>query len=234
MLTLTTYVAMPNPRLEGILFDLDGTLLDSAHDLLYALNLALNENNIDSITYQDIRPHITHGAYKIVSRGACINEDDKKHKHIVDRFLHHYQNNLGTKAPLFPGVAELLNKLDEQSIPWGIITNKYERYTIPLLDKLNLGHRTKCIVCGDTLETAKPHPLMLLYGCKLLQTNNEKTLYVGDYKSDIVASKAAHMPSVLVTYGYHEDHHNLNDWGAQFIADSPKDIIYFIGNTSKI
>jgi 2-phosphoglycolate phosphatase len=216
---------MPSPRYKAVLFDLDGTLLDSAHDLLYALNLTLAEESAAPIEYQTLRQYVTHGASRMVSEAFGITKNHPKHAALVKRFLQHYSEQLGNHAMLFPGTSELLDALDSYSIPWGIVTNKHQRFTLPLLAKLNLAERPGCIVCGDTLENHKPHPLPLLYACQGLEKKPTETLYVGDYHSDITASKAAHMPHVLVTYGYYEDHHNLNDWGAQFMADSPSDIL---------
>lgn len=211
-------------KCQYALFDLDGTLADTAPDLVDTLNRVLREQGKSSIPEDEIKPLISHGGIEMLKYAFNLEDDSPQLDDLRIRFLDIYSNNLDKKTELFKGMPELLNMLDKNQIPWGIVTNKSERFTIPLMKSLNLFEKTICIVAGDTTEYSKPHPAPMHHACKLLGCKPEDALYVGDAKKDIEAGNSAGMLTLVASYGYIGVDVDIHAWEADGIIDKPSAI----------
>lgn len=204
-----------------ILFDLDGTLVDTAPDFSQAISKVNStlESSASLPSLDQIRMAIS-GGIQAIMRTAFSTVSDP----IKNQLLTHYEEQLGQYAHLFEGMDQLLKDLDQQRIKWGIVTNKEERFTTPLLKQLNLLKRASCIVSGDTTPYTKPHPQPLLYACAQLQTQPEQCIYIGDAKRDIIAGKKAGMTTVVALFGYIPNREEAYSWNADHYVEHPKDI----------
>ena len=214
--------------ITAVLFDLDGTLLDTAPDLLAAMNLTLAAYQRPMMNTIDLRQSIAYGTDTMLSVAFNMDPSDCMFNSIKEQFLANYQQCLGTYTKLFEGMDLVLNYLDSHAIPWGIVTNKLTRFTVPLLQTLHLKQRAGCLVTGDTLSYIKPHPEPLWYGCQLLGSHPNETLYIGDYQVDVDAAKAAHMPSLIITNYYHRPDENPHDWQADFVVTHAEQLLQFL------
>lgn len=222
------------PAIRYIFFDLDGTLIDTAPDLTAALNhsLALHTNR-PPISIDEIKAFVSDGASGMINH--VFSKDGGNHvldtallDQIRKDMLKYYADHIADKSRLFPGIAELLNRLDERHISWGIITNKPERFALPLMEKLQLHQRAACIVCGDTATHSKPHPAPLFYAFEKLSCQPDQALFIGDAKNDIAAGKNAHTTTLLAAYGYLPADHSHSTWGADGTIEHPQEILPWI------
>jgi len=211
--------------IEAVLFDLDGTLADSAPDLGAALNLLLVEEGRVPLPLARIRPHTSNGVRGLLGAGFGINPGDGSYAALARRFLDHYENILCQGTTLFPGILELLAALDERGISWGIVTNKMQRFTLPLVDSLNLRRRAACIVSGDSSPRSKPHPDPLWLACIAAQVEPSRSLYVGDDLRDILAGRSAGLGTVAAAYGYLGCDSTPDTWQADAIVTQPEQIL---------
>lgn len=236
------------PPISGVLFDLDGTLLDTAPDLVAALNTALLEEALPPCPEAEAKPFISGGAQamlgywlvKGVERRPAAGfpnsnrvsvENAALFERLLDRILDHYQENLARHTRYFDGMEAVLDKLDTQGLPWGIVTNKVSRFTDPLMATLDLTRRTRCIISGDTLAERKPHPLPLLEGCRRLGREAGQCVYVGDAARDIEAGRRAGMATLAALYGYIAPDDEVDAWGADAALDCPGDLLTWIEAT---
>ena len=211
--------------IKAVLFDLDGTLADTAPDLCTALNLLLAEEGNPPMTVEQARPHASSGARGLLGGAFGIAPGDAAYAALAQRFLIHYERVLCQATVLFPGIAELLVELDRLGLRWGIVTNKAQRYTLPLTEALGLRQRSFCIVSGDSSPRAKPHPAPLLLACAALQVPPARSLYVGDDLRDIVAGRAAGMGTVAAAYGYLGVEAVVASWQADAVVAQPGEIL---------
>lgn len=209
---------------QAILFDLDGTLVDTAPDLGYALNTLLEQEGKVPLAHELIRPVASNGSAGLLGLGFGISSDAPNYRDLQQRFIKLYQANLSRESGLFPGMDELLSKLDSDNIPWGIVTNKPAFLTDPLVEQLALSHRTPCVVSGDTTPHSKPHPAPLLHACELLSVPAQSCLYVGDAARDIEAGKNANMTTIAARYGYIADDDDPANWQADGFIDHPDEL----------
>lgn len=207
---------------SAILFDLDGTLVDTSHDLTACLNTLREEAGLLPLPYAAVRPYIGTGVKGLIEVGF---PETTQATDLSKKFLSVYAKTLNTHSHCFPGVMEVLDFLDEQKISWGIVTNKHRRFAEPLVDHLHLLGRCAVLVCGDTLSVSKPHPAPLLHACQSISSRVEQCIYVGDSESDILAAKAAGMKSVAVGYGYLLTPDDHQHWGADFCIATPMELI---------
>jgi len=221
-------VSKPNKQLKSVLFDLDGTLLDTAPDLAAALNHVLTQNGRQTLAFETIRPWVSHGGIALIKNGFSIEPDASGFEDLRTQLLHYYLNNISVHTALFPGMSELLQSLEKAGIKWGIVTNKPTWLTEPLLDELNLTKRSGCIISGDSLSEKKPHPLPLQHACKLIGCDVTESLYIGDAQRDIEAGKNARMPTLVALFGYIGDLDYPEDWGADAMVNSPSEILSWI------
>ena len=198
--------------IRAVLFDLDGTLVDSAPDLVAALNEVRIEEGLAPMPYEELRTASAFGAAGLVGRGMPPG-DEQVTEHRKNRFLDYYQKNIYHKSQLFDGILELIEWLAGQAIPWGVVTNKWERFTLPVMEHAGILASAGCIVCGDTLETVKPHPAPVQLACELLGSSAGHTVMVGDDLRDLQAGDAAGCPAVFVDWGYGElKQSDAGDW----------------------
>ncbi|ALG67054.1 phosphoglycolate phosphatase [Beggiatoa leptomitoformis] len=219
--------ALHNPTglLPTVLFDLDGTVVDTAPDLAFALNTVLQEQGHATLPFESVRPLVSQGARALIQHGFNMTVDNPHFEPLRQRFLTLYAANLDTYSRLFDGMAEVLNTLEKWDIKWGIVTNKPHFLTVPLLQRLNLYNRAACVVSGDTLPTKKPHPAPLLHACQHMDVLPTTCIYVGDAETDIQAGQCAGMRTLLANYGYIQAHETPANWGATATLDEPLDLL---------
>lgn len=218
------------PVVEAVLFDLDGTLADSAPDLGAALNLLLLEEGKAPLPQEQARPHTSSGVRGLLGAGFDLHPGDADYAALAKRFLDHYERLLCQGTRLFPGILELLDGLDQRGVRWGIVTNKTQRFTLPLVEGLGLRQRAACIISGDTSPRAKPHPDPLLLGCVAARVAPARSLYVGDDLRDIVAGRSAGLGTVAVAYGYLGVEMPIDAWQADAIVTEPEQILGLLGS----
>ncbi|HEX2139705.1 MAG TPA: phosphoglycolate phosphatase [Woeseiaceae bacterium] len=204
-------------RADAILFDLDGTLVDTAPDMVAILTQLQKDNGCEPLPYERARSHVSNGAMGLIRLGFA-NASEAERERLHGEYLELYERALCVGSTLFPGLSELLDRLDANSLPWGVVTNKPQRMTEPLLEQLGLGKRLACTVSGDTLPERKPHPAPLLLACKIMDVAPARTVYVGDAARDITAGRAAGMRTIAAAYGYVTEEDDPAAWGADLIA----------------
>jgi phosphoglycolate phosphatase len=211
--------------IEAILFDLDGTLIDTAADMGGALNNLLIEENLEPLPLATIRPLVSQGGLVLTRLGFAGKVAEQEIEPLRQRFLQRYHANVADESKLFDGYAEILDQLEARSIPWGIVTNKPEWLTHPLLEQLGLAQRTGVVIGGDTLKQRKPHPLPLQVAAERLRVSCNNCIYVGDDERDIIAGKAANMKTLVAAYGYIEDAASIEAWEADGVIDQPHNLL---------
>jgi phosphoglycolate phosphatase len=211
--------------IDAVLFDLDGTLVDTAPDMGAALNNLLLEENFEPLPLATIRPLVSQGGLVLTRLGFADKVQEAEIEPLRQRYLQHYHAIVADESRLFDGYAEILDELEARSIPWGIVTNKPEWLTHPLLEQLDLAERIGVVIGGDTLEQRKPHPLPLQVAAERLGVNCNNCIYVGDDERDIVAGKAAEMKTLVAAYGYIEDAASIGAWQADGIIDHPHELL---------
>ncbi|MCL2523753.1 MAG: HAD-IA family hydrolase [Betaproteobacteria bacterium] len=214
----------------AVLFDLDGTLADTAPDLGHAVNALLREEAHPEQPLASLRPYTSQGAPGLLRAGFGIAPEHPDYERLRQRFLALYAARLCVETRLFAGIPELLDRIEALRLAWGVVTNKRRRFTEPLAVQLGLSPRTPCIVSGDSTAAAKPSPLPLLHACALLGQAPERTLYVGDDRRDIIAGKAAGCLTVAVTWGYLGDGGPPADWDADLVIDHPDELSAFLAS----
>lgn len=215
-------------RIDGILFDLDGTLVDTAPDLARALNAVLREEGLDPLPFAGIRPFVSNGAAGLLRLGFGTERDASELDRLRRRFLDHYAAALCHDTRLFPGFTTVLEELERAGRRWGVVTNKPAYLTGPLLETLGLDRRAACAVSGDTLAQRKPHPLPLLHAAETLGIEPAACVYVGDAERDIQAGLAAGMQTLIATYGYIESGAEPGTWGAHGQIDEPAGLLAWL------
>ena len=205
-----------------VLFDLDGTLLDTAPDLIAALNRSLKHYGVESVAESQIRPFISYGALAMIQQSSAHDNDVEN---ILDKMLADYQQRIAENTVFFEGMEQVLASLETQQIKWGVVTNKRQRFTLPLMDALNLSKRTSCIISGDSAEHPKPHTAPMLMACRQAEVNPEQCLYIGDALHDIEAGKNSGMKTLAAAYGYLKADDDIHSWQADAIIQKPLDIL---------
>ena len=211
-----------------VLFDLDGTLADSAGDLAGAVNRIRAERGLAPVGVDVLRPHASAGARGLLAAGMGVKPDDSDYLELRDRFLVYYAEGLANTTALFHGVAPLLDGLEARGLRWGIVTNKAERYTRPVLAALGLAERAGAIVSGDTTPHPKPHPAPLLHATELLAVDPSQCVYVGDDLRDVTAGNAAGMSTIVAEYGYLGEGRCADDWPATGWIERPLDLLEWL------
>jgi len=216
---------MPAPKsLKAVIFDLDGTLVDTADEFVVIVQALRAEHGREAMDPQRIRASVSNGARALVSLALDIAEDSEGFETQRLRLLELYSGVLGSVATLYPGIGELLGELERRNVSWGIATNKPRAYTVPLLERLNLQPQPGSVVCPDDVTERKPHPESLLRNCRELGCNPDEAIYIGDHLRDIEAGRRAGMYTIAAAYGYIEPGDDPHSWGADAHADSSADL----------
>lgn len=211
--------------LKAVLFDLDGTLLDTAPDLALTLNTLLISEKKSPLPLATVRCTISQGIAGMLALGFGIKPSDAQYAALKKQFLSIYAEHLAEGTQLFPGISTVLEYLQHQKILWGIITNKESQFSIPLISRWDLLKKAGCVVSGDTLPYSKPHPAPLIHAAHSLQCDVKKCVYIGDAYTDVIAAKQAGMASIIALYGYISERDTPLAWQADGYVKSADAIL---------
>jgi len=211
-----------------VLFDLDGTLIDTAPDMAAALDILCDEEQQPRLPYAEVRPVVSNGSIALVTLAFGENLDSTTLDRLKNRYLEIYQDHLAIYSRLFDEMDDLLLQLEENNIQWGVVTNKPGWLTEPLMQTLGLDKRAACIVSSDSTKNRKPHPEPMYYACKLTNAQPEQCLYVGDARRDIEAGRNAGMKTIIAEYGYINDSEKTEDWQADHSIQTPSQLLDYL------
>ena len=215
-------------RVSAVLFDLDGTLADSAGDLALALNRIRESRGLEPIPPAELRPYASSGARGLLHRGMDVTTDHPEYPALRELFLANYEACLSETTTLFDGVGDTLEAIEARGMRWGIVTNKFERFTTPVVAALGLAGRAAVVVGGDTTPHAKPHPAPLLHAAQTMGVAPSACVYVGDDLRDVEAGAAAGMATIVAGYGYMGVGGDPRRWPATGWIDRPRDLIEWL------
>ena len=213
---------------DAVLFDLDGTIADTAPDLIAALNRVRADHGREPLPVPHLRPYASMGARGMLGAGMSVDPEHPQFPALRDAFLDYYEGALCVHSKLFDGIDQLLAGIEERGLKWGIVTNKATRFTMPLLLALRLSTRAHAVVCGDTTPHAKPHPAPLLFAAECLGIAPGRCVYVGDAERDVTAGAAAGMQTIVARYGYIEPREAPHDWPADGMIDDPAGLLRWL------
>ncbi|MBT9493921.1 MAG: phosphoglycolate phosphatase [Paucibacter sp.] len=216
---------------QALLFDLDGTLVDSAPDLAGAVNEMRLDRGLSTLPLEALRPHVGTGARGMLNVGLQLTPEHADYEASKSEFLDRYEARMARETQLFDEVLELLGVLQSAAIPWGIVTNKAERFALPLTRHLGLDEAAFTVIGGDTTPHAKPHPAPLLEAAKRGGVDPQRCVYIGDDERDIVAGRAAGMRTVAAGWGYLGNGKAIEAWNADIVLSSPSGILKLLGLT---
>lgn len=208
-----------------VLFDLDGTLIDSAPDLAGAANDLRAELGLDPVAFERLRPRVGAGARGMLAAVLDLHPGDERFEPMRDRFLSLYEQRMTRDTRVFAGMDVVLDRLEHAGIRWGIVTNKATRFTAPLVAALALEPRAGVVVSGDTTPHAKPHPEPLLEACRRLDVPPSRCVYVGDDLRDVQAGRAAGTATLAAAWGYLGEAEPIDRWGADAVVDRPEGLL---------
>lgn len=218
---------MQDGYFEAVLFDLDGTLVDTAPDMVAVLQAMQQANDVAPIDYESGRAQVSNGAIGLLSVGFPdieVSFGDELHLDYLER----YAQAVCRDSRVFAGLESLLDRLDDAGCPWGVVTNKPEHLTQPLLEALDLAGRAACIVSGDSLPVRKPDPAPLLLACDIAGVDAYRSIYIGDAARDIEAGLRAGMGTVAASYGYITDDDDPREWGSDIIAPDTQELVQIV------
>ncbi len=223
----STGVGKEKMKYDAIVFDLDGTLIDSAPDLVNTLNDLLLYYGRPVQTLAALRPYVSYGSTKLMEIGFD-NDYPKAFAELRQDFLTHYKKQNTDNVAFFDGMETLLAAIEKSNTPWGIMTNKPTDCTLAIAQALALDKRAQAIVCGDTLPVSKPDPSPIILACKMMGVDSKRCVYIGDCRRDMTAGKLAEMDTIACQYGYVGPNDDMTSWQADYIAKTPMDILSFI------
>lgn len=213
-----------DPKPSVVLFDLDGTLIDTAPDFIRCLNQLREQHGLAPLPPEQIRRSVSNGARAMIRVGFGLEPEHPDYTEKHTAFLDLYEAGVAVETTLFEGMDELLRSLEERDIPWGIVTNKPVRFAAPLVEALGLAQRCAAVVCPDHVAQRKPHPEALFLACTQIGAQPETAIYVGDHERDIEAGRNAGMRTIAVRYGYIEEPETVDLWQADLIANTVSDL----------
>lgn len=211
--------------INAVLFDLDGTLLDTAPDLALAVNQLRQRHQRPELDYERIRATVSHGARALVTLAFGVREGEHNFENLRLELLELYSQQLAVNTALFAGIDGLLNTLEQRDIAWGVVTNKPRPLTVPILRALDLERRCQSLVCPEDVTRAKPDPEPLLLACTELGCEPAQAVYIGDHQRDIEAGRRAGMTTIASAYGYLESNDDPLLWQADFCVQHAKEIL---------
>ena len=214
--------------MQAVLFDLDGTLVDTAPDLGYALNLQRARHGLPFLADDTIRPHASHGSRGLLAIGFGLEPTDSDFDAMRHEYLDLYTEVMTRQPLLFDGMAETLADIEERGLHWGIVTNKPRRFTLPMIEHMGLSSRASAVISGDDAPLPKPSPQTLLLASKQIQVDPAHILYVGDAERDVQAGKAAGMTTLVALFGYLSDTDKPDEWGADGYIQQPRDLLSYL------
>lgn len=214
---------------EAVLFDLDGTFADTAPDLGAALNHTRASKGLPPMALAELRPQASHGVRGLFKVGFNIEPDAPEYGPLREIFLDYYMRHICEQTRLFGDTAALIDEIERRGMPWGIVTNKPHRFTVPLMEALGYATRAACLISGDTCARAKPDPDPLLKACEIVGMAPADCLYLGDDMRDMQAARAAGMPGIIASYGYIGENATVEGWQAQGSIDSPGELLHYLG-----
>ncbi|MFB2765266.1 MULTISPECIES: HAD family hydrolase [Marinobacter] len=209
---------------SAVLFDLDGTLIDTAPDFIRCLNMLRQQHKLEALPAEHIRRSVSNGARAMIRVGFGLEPEHPDYLERHTAFLDLYEAGVAIETTLFEGMDELLLDLESRSIPWGIVTNKPARFAIPLIEALGLAERCATLICPDHVTERKPHPEPLFLACREIGAEPKQAIYVGDHERDIEAGRNAGMRTIAVRYGYIEQPESVDLWQADIIVDTVSDL----------
>ena len=215
-------------RAPVLLFDLDGTLIDSAPDLAGAANDLRARHGLAPLPHDALRPMVGSGARGMVGVAFGVTPDDLRFAELRDAFLARYAERLLDQTQVFAAMAPVLDALDAAGLRWGIVTNKAMRFTAPLVDGLGLSARAAVVIAGDSTPHAKPHPAPLLEAARRIGVASAACIYIGDDQRDIVAGRAAGMATLAAAWGYLGQGEAVQAWGADGVLSSPAELLQWL------
>jgi len=203
-------------------------LVDTAPDLILCLNKALSSHGLATVKADTIKPFISFGAVAMINESLNQSISEAFRTDILETMLDLYQNNIAEHTVFFNGMANTLDAIEAQGLKWGVVTNKRERFTNPLMDALKLTDRAACIISGDTTANPKPHVEPMLAACKQAAVKPQECVYIGDARHDITAGKNAQMKTLAALYGYIKPGDTPETWGADALIESPEQLATWI------
>lgn len=211
-------------KLKAVLFDMDGTLLDSAPDFIAICQTMRQNHDLPPLDEKLIRDQVSGGARAMVCTAFDITPEDPRFEPLRLEFLQRYQDQCAELTRPFDGIEQLLSDIEKAHLQWGVATNKPARFAEPIMQRLKLDERAAIMVCPDDVTRSKPDPEMLLLACERLSLTPEEVVYVGDDERDIEAGNAAGCRTVAVSYGYIHPQDNPHNWGANAVIDHPREL----------
>ena len=209
---------------KALLFDLDGTLLDTAPDFITAVNTQLKRHGHNPLVGDVVRTSVTHGSIGIIENVYNIKQDHPEFELLKEEFLELYLSKISEKTGLFDGLRQVLDSCGERNIPWGIVTNKPLRYTAPLMADLGLDKQSATTICPDHVANPKPDPEALILACSQIKIAPSDCIYIGDHIRDIQAGKSAGMRTIAAGWGYIEEFENITQWQADWVVEKSADL----------
>ena len=208
-----------------VLFDLDGTLVDSAPDLCASLNRIRRSENLAPLPYNVLREYAGSGARGLLKIGFDITDQDPRFPELKERFLSDYQNHCAEKVCCFDGIEQTLEEIEQAGWQWGVVTNKFSNFTIPIMKKLGLYDRACVIISGDETRKLKPHPDNMLVALNKMRALPQETPYVGDDIRDSKVAQTLGMPFAAATWGYLRQDFPIDEWHTHLVAHHPQELI---------
>lgn len=209
---------------KALLFDLDGTLLDTAPDFILAINKQLRTHGRQPLAENAIRTSVSHGSIGMIESVYGIKQDHPNFESLKEEFLEIYLSNIAEKTELFEGLQQVLDNCEQRNIPWGIVTNKPLKYTAPLMAELGLDQQSATTICPDHVTNPKPDPEALILACSQINIAPSDCIYIGDHIRDIQAGRNAGMRTIAAEWGYIEEFENITEWKADWMVKTSVDL----------
>ena len=214
--------------MKAVLFDLDGTLIDSAPQLVGALNQLRKKYHLEAIPFSKGRPFASHGAAGLLKAGFNMDKNDPLFVKRIEEFLDIYKEIFNQDVECMEGVEDLIQELNLKKIAWGIVTNKASKFATPIVNHHPLLKLSQCLITGDDVSHPKPSPEGLIKASTMLSKKPSEVIYLGDDRRDVAAANDASMISIVARYGYLEEGDDARSWGAQYTIDKPIDLLNYL------